>query len=52
MTPVIHAEGLSKRYGDVGAVHGLDLIVERGVRGVDEKKWYEMAAASSASIWR
>ena len=22
------------------------------VRGVDEKKWYEMAAASSSSIWR
>jgi hypothetical protein len=22
------------------------------VRGVDEKKWHEMAAASSASIWR
>ena len=22
------------------------------IRGVDEKKWYEMAAASSSSIWR
>jgi hypothetical protein len=22
------------------------------IRGVDEKKWYEMAAASSFSIWR
>jgi hypothetical protein len=22
------------------------------VRGVDEKRWYEMAATSSASIWR
>jgi hypothetical protein len=21
-------------------------------RGVDEKRWYEMAAASSSSIWR
>ena len=52
MTPVIHAEGLSKRCGDVGAVNGLDLIVERGVGGVDETKWYEMAAPSSSSIWR